>query len=86
MKQWYNRYITKLEDNLEDNDFEALIIDDINDLNQPEKSPEVTTYFILYREVNLNQAYEIVNILANQTTEYALIQPDIIEPTVYFTD
>ena len=86
MKQQYNRYMTELEDDLEDDDFEALITDDIDDLNQPEKSPEATTYFISYREVNPNQAHEIVDILANQTTEYALIQPDIMEPTVYFTD
>ena len=46
--------MTELEDSLEDNDFEALIIDDINNSNQPEKSPEVTIYFILYSEVNSN--------------------------------
>ena len=86
MKQWYNRYMTELEDSPEDNDFEALITDDIDDSNQPEKSPEVTTYFISCGEVNSNQAYEMIDILANQTTEYALVQPDIIEPTVYFTD
>ena len=47
--------MTELEDSPEINDFEALITDDIDDSNQPEKSPEVaTTYFILYRKVNLN--------------------------------
>ena len=46
--------MTELEDSPEDNDFEALITDDIDDSNQPEKSPEVTTYFILCGEVNSN--------------------------------
>ena len=28
----------------------------------------------------------MINILANQITEYALTQPKITEPTAYFTD
>ena len=86
----YEQYITEFEANPDDDDdlegvFEALITDDIDNTGQPQTTPDSASFFTSCSEVNLNQAYEMINTLANQITEYALIQPDI-EPTAYFTD
>ena len=54
MKRRYHQYMTELED--EDQlaeDFEALIVDDIDNLDQPEKPPN-STYFTSCGKVNLN--------------------------------
>jgi hypothetical protein len=87
----YDQYIADFDSNPDDNDelegvFEALIMDNTDDTDHSDKRLEATTYFTLCGEVNPSQAYEIVNILANQITEYTLTQPTITEPTTYFTD
>jgi hypothetical protein len=66
----YDQYIAEFEGNPDDDEdlegiFETLITDDIDDAKQPEKDPDADTYFTSCGEVNINQAREMVDILAN---------------------